>query len=149
MTTELEEAQARARSIWQRAAFVRHLDLELSEVGQGWAESAVELQPRHLQQDGIAHAGLIATLGDHTAGAAGCTELPATHGILSIQFSVNLLRPAAGRWLRCRSEVLKAGRTIQVVESTLWMDLAKAKPVAKVTVTLAVIENARLPNAAK
>jgi acyl-coenzyme A thioesterase PaaI-like protein len=51
------------------------VDLGASLVGlsEGVAESELEIAPRHGQQDGFVHAGVIATLADHTAGAAAGT----------------------------------------------------------------------------
>lgn len=40
--------------------------------------------------------------------------------VLSIEFKLNLLRPCVGSHLRCRADVLRAGRTISVVESRVW-----------------------------
>jgi acyl-coenzyme A thioesterase PaaI-like protein len=61
-------------------------------------------------------------------------------GVLSIEFKINMLRPATGNLLRCRGEVLKAGRTITVAESWVYASSgAEEKMVAKATVTLAVV----------
>ncbi len=124
--------------------FLCDLGATLVEAGEGFAVSTLVIAPRHGQQDGFVHAGVIATLADHTAGAAAGTLLRLDQGVLSIEFKVNLLRPALGEVLRCRSTVLRGGRTVSVVESEVFCGPAaepKAhKLCAKATVTLAVVD---------
>ncbi len=124
--------------------FLRDLGATLTGLSEGVAESELEIAPRHGQQDGFVHAGVIATLADHTAGAAAGTHLRLDQGVLSIEFKVNLLRPALGEVLRCRATVLRPGRTVSVVESEVYAgprgDTAAHKLCAKATITLAVVD---------
>lgn len=86
------------------------------------------------------HAGVQATVADHTAGCAGLTLLAAEELILSVEFKINLLRPAQGSSLRCRAEVLKPGRTLVVAESSVYAGGPQEEVLtAKATVTLAVV----------
>jgi len=55
---------------FRNAPFVAHLGIELEAIGPGWCEAGLALQPWQLQQTGVAHAGVVATLADHCAGAA-------------------------------------------------------------------------------
>ena len=58
--------------------------------------------------------------------------------VLTIEFKLNLLRPAQGERLVCRAEVLKPGRTITVVESTVEAVAGdKRTLVSKATATIA------------
>ena len=135
--------QATVRSIMDRAAFVADLGIVLTAVGPGWCETEVAIQPRHLQQNGFVHAGVLATLGDHTAGAAAGSLVGVGEGVLTVEFKINLLRPALGELVRCRAQVLRAGRTLSVVEAEMFA-VASGDPklVAKSTVTLAVVVDA-------
>ena len=129
-----------AESVFDRAPFIRDLGIELEGLGPGWCESRLQLAERHLQQDDYVHAGVLATMADHTAGASTQTALTGNDIALSVEFKINFLRPAAGQWLRCRAEVLKAGRSLIVSESEVYASLDGAeKLVAKATVTLAVV----------
>jgi uncharacterized protein (TIGR00369 family) len=139
--TDLEPALAARIQRLFDVPFLVDLGARLTEVRAGVAESALTVEPRHGQQDGFVHAGVMATLADHTAGAAAGTLLRADQGVLSIECKVNLLRPATGARLRCRAEVLRPGRTISVVEASVFTeDPAPARLCAKATVTLAVVE---------
>lgn len=132
--------RAAVTEIFDRAGFIRDLGLRVLDTGPGWCESGLDLEPRHLQQHGYVHAGVLATVGDHTAGAAGTTLVEAAECVLTAGFQVNFLRPARGDRLRCRSQVLKPGRTLIVVESEVHADRGgETRLAAKSTVTLAVV----------
>ena len=133
---------AHVRAIFSKAAFVTDLGISLERIEEGRCETSLLVKPRHLQQDGVVHAGVLATIADHTAGGAAATLLSADQGILSIEFKINLLRSARGAQLVCKSLVLKAGRTISVVESELFSLAAPGEAgtlCAKATVTLAIV----------
>ena len=129
------------RRIFDTAGHVQALGIQLTDVGPGWCETHLDVRPQHLQQTNIVHAGVLATLADHTAGAAGSTLMAADEYALTIEFKINLLRAARTDRLWCRGQVLKPGRMITVAESEVFAASGAAtKLVAKATVTLAVLK---------
>ena len=130
-------ATPRVRQMFERAAFVQHLGIELVRIEDGACECALTPRPEHLQQNGFVHAGVLATLADHTAGGAAISALPPDRGVLSTHFAVQLMRPAQGR-LRCRAEVLRAGKSLVFTEATVYAG-SPEKPVVKMALTLAVV----------
>ena len=137
---ELEPAlAAHVLSIFERSPFLAMLGVEVVRLAKGETELALDVRNEHLQQDGFVHAGVVTTLADHNAGACAATMAPTGTGVLTIELKINLLRPAKAPRIRCVSKVLKAGRTISVVESEVF-DAEQGTPrlVAKATVTLAV-----------
>ena len=140
MEAKNPDYKAAVREIFDRAAFVNDVGIRLADCGPGWCESELAIKPRHYQHHDVVHAGVQATIADHTAGAAATTLIRDTELVLSAEFKINLLNTARGEVLRCRAEVLKAGRTLIVVESEVfarWGD--KERLAAKATVTLAVV----------
>ena len=132
------DVREHVRAIFDAAPFVGDLGIVLSDVGPGWCESVLAVAPKHLQQDGYVHAGVQATVADHTAGGAAATVARPGDLVLSVEFKINLLRPAVGDRLRCRATVLRQGKTITVAESEVFAAKGgKEKLVAKATVTLA------------
>jgi uncharacterized protein (TIGR00369 family) len=122
------------------APFVAHLGIELENLGDGWCEAALRLRDWHLQQTGVAHAGVLATLADHCAGAAATTQLAEGEFVVTVEFKINLLRGARGERLHCRAEVLKRGSTLTVVESQVYAESAgRREMVAKLNATMAVL----------
>ena len=67
-----------------------------------------------LQQHGFLHAGVLTSLLDSACGYAALTVMDGESGVMSIEFKVNLLAPAAGDRFLVRGEVLKAGKTVVV-----------------------------------
>jgi uncharacterized protein (TIGR00369 family) len=134
---------SKVRSIIDRAAFIRDLGVTLVALTPGECETLLPVQPRFLQQDEVIHAGVQATLADHTAGAAAASLVGDDETVLTVEFKINLLRPAVGKALRARAEVLRAGRTIIVAEATVETQDEKDgwRPVAKSMVTLAVVKS--------
>lgn len=127
--------------LFKQAAFVSDVGIQLIDIGPGWCETELILKPRHLQQDAFVHAGVQATMADHTAGAAGSSLVGEDEFVLTVEFKVNFLRAAQGERLRCRAEVLKPGRVFTVVESEVFaFSQDKSIIVAKATVTLAVLK---------
>lgn len=139
MTATDPALHARVARIFEGAPFVADIGLELVGVGTGWCETALPLGARHLQHGGVAHAGVISTLADHTAGAAAQTVCAPGQTVVTAEFKINLLRPGQGR-LVCRAEVLKAGRHFHVVEAEVFGQRGDERVrVAQFNGTLAVI----------
>ncbi|MBU2054303.1 MAG: PaaI family thioesterase [Proteobacteria bacterium] len=128
------------KRLFNRAPFIVDLGIRLDSLGHGECTTVLPLQPRHLQHDGYVHAGVQATMADHTAGAAAATLLQAGRIVLTVEFKINLLRAAKGERLICRSRVLKAGRQFTVVESEIFCSALEAEQlVSKTTATMAMV----------
>jgi uncharacterized protein (TIGR00369 family) len=100
--------------------FIRHCGLEAVKIKRGLFESIVLIGEYHRTQDEFIHAGLMATMADHTAGYAAFTTISEEFRILTISFSINFLKPAYGNALRCRSRVMNKGKQIIVAESKIY-----------------------------
>ena len=100
--------------------FIAHLGMTVVTVDKGMLEARVEVKPEFRQQDGFTHAGVIATLADHTAGYAAYTVIPEDHRILTVEYKINFLRPAFGNTLVARSRVIKPGRKLLACESEIY-----------------------------
>lgn len=145
MEPQIQDPAYRERlaTIFSAAPFIVALGIQPLDVGPGWCETWLPVRPEQQQQDGFVHAGVVATLADHTAGGAAGTLMAAGDIVLTVEFKINLLRPAVGEQLRCRAEVLKPGRRFSVVEAVVhaWRS-ERATLVAKLTATMAYIPQA-------
>ena len=130
---------ARVQSLFAATPFVQHLGIALHAAEPGRCTTHMQLLPEHLQQNGYVHAGVLATLADHTAGGAACTVAAANLGVLSVEFKINMLRPSSGPGLVCLATVLKAGQRFSVVEAEVYASRAPDKILCKATVTLALV----------
>ncbi len=140
MSPPAPDFREHVRAIFAHAPFIGDLGVALSDLGPGWCESVLPIGAKHLQQDGYIPAGVQATVADHTAGGAAGTVARPGDLVLTVEFKINLLRPALGDRLRCRATVLRQGRTITVAESEVFARKdAEEKLVAKAMVTLALV----------
>jgi len=92
----------------------------LSLVEPGVVEITLPYRADLTQQHGYLHAGVVATIADSACGYAAFTLMPAGLSVLSVEFKVNLLRPAQGVEFVTRAEVIKAGRTLTVVRADVF-----------------------------
>lgn len=130
------------REIFRAAPFVADLGMELESVGAGECVTVLHVAPRHLQQNGFIHAGVQATMADHTAGAAASTQVPADRYVVTAEIKISYLRAAKGDQLRCRSKVLKPGKHFAFVESEVFCASAGEEVlVAKASATMAVMSS--------
>lgn len=117
------------------APFVADVGLELESLGAGECVTCLDIEPRHLQQNGFVHAGVQATMADHSAGAA------AGDSVVTVEFKLSLLRAARGERLVCRSRVLKSGTQFCFAESEVYcVSSGEERLVAKASATLAVVK---------
>ena len=143
MTTEQERLLLRdtIEAGFRQAAFVTDVGIALAECGPGWCESTLAITPRHWQHGGIVHAGVQATMADHTAGAAATTILEAGQHVVTAEFKINLLRAVRSERLRCRADVLKSGRSIIVVEADVFADVhGESVLVSRFNATMSVLD---------
>jgi uncharacterized protein (TIGR00369 family) len=132
--------ERRVRDIFAAAPFVEALGIEPVSLAPGAVTARLAVARRHLQQDGYVHAGVQATLADHSAGAAAATLMAAAAIVLTVEFKISLLRPARGAALVCRARVLRAGRSLTFCQSDVFaLDGGDEKQVASVSVTLAQV----------
>lgn len=133
----MSELHQRIAGVFQKAPFIADLGIELADSGEGWVETRLKLAGRLLQQHGFAHAGVVSTLADHTAGAAASTVIDAGQSVLTADYTIHLLRPAKSEYLRSRGEVVKPGRKLIVSRADVWADDAHC---ATYVSTLAVVD---------
>ena len=120
--------------------FIKTCGINLVSLEHGRAESRLEITGAHSQQDDFAHAGVMATMADHTAGYAAFSVVSEDYRILTLEFKINFLRPATGDGLVCRSRVVKEGRNILVADSEVFSRRnGEEKLVAKALVTLMAV----------
>lgn len=95
---------------------------ELVKVASGYCEIQLPFRSELSQQHGFFHAGIIGTLADNAAGYAAYSLMPAGASILSVEFKINLLSPGDGDLLRAKAQVLKAGKTLTVCRSEVYVE---------------------------
>ena len=93
---------------------------ELILVEPGVIEISLPFRADLTQQHGYVHAGVVTAIADTACGYAAATLMPAAAEVLSVEFKVNLLRPAKGEVFLARAEVIKPGKTLTVVRADVF-----------------------------
>lgn len=93
---------------------------EVIRIQFGAMETKLKICQEHLQQDGFVHAGVLATLADHTAGYASFSTVSEHYRILTIEFKMNYFKPCTGELAVCKAKVINNGKKIKVVESEIF-----------------------------
>ena len=86
----------------------------LSRVEPGVVEVALPYRPDLTQQHGFLHAGIVATILDSACGYAAFSLMPHDVAVLTVEYKINLLRPAQGERFVAIGRVVRAGQTITV-----------------------------------
>jgi uncharacterized protein (TIGR00369 family) len=108
-----------------RASFAQQtimglIGAELCRVEPGMIEINLPYRSDLAQQYGYLHAGIVTTIADSACGYAAFSLMPPNSKVLSVEFKVNLLRPAMGEAFLAHAEVLKSGRTLTVVRADVF-----------------------------
>ena len=100
-------------------AIMQTIGASLLEVLPGQVEIGLPFDQRLTQQDQFIHAGVSSTIMDSACGYAAFSLMPANARVLTIEFKINLLAPAAGDCFRAIGKVRKPGRSVFVAEAEL------------------------------
>ena len=136
MTPDLDTV----REFFRLSPFMVDLGVEPTAVSAGRITTQLTLATRHLQHTGQTHAGVMATLADHSMGAAAQTLAPAGHWVLTAELKTSALRPGRGERLVCEAHVLKAGRRISFTEAEVYAEQGGQRTlVMKASATMAIV----------
>jgi uncharacterized protein (TIGR00369 family) len=131
------EYESRVRASFARQKAMQLLGALLRRIEPGAVTIALPFREDLTQQNGHIHAGIITAIADSACGYAAYTLMPAGSEVLSVEFKVNLLRPAQGEEFVAEAKVLKAGRTLTVTRCDVYSQVAdEARMVATMLATM-------------
>lgn len=131
--------ESRVRASFERQAAMKLMGAKLKSVKSGAVEIGLPFREDLTQQNGFIHAGVITSIADSACGYAALTLMPPGAEVLSVEFKVNLLRPAKGNEFIAAAQVLKAGKTLIVTRCDVFADLSgESKIVATMLGTMFV-----------
>jgi len=136
-----EEQQARVRASFARQGLMTTLGATLANVSPGAVEIMLSPHPAISQQHGFVHAGAVSAIADSAAGYAALSVMPADTGVLTTEFKINLLAPAAGDRIAARGRVVKAGRTLTLAQTEVFaITGGQEKLIALLTATMMAVK---------
>ncbi len=107
------------RASFARQEFMATLGARLELVAPGEVTIRLPYRTDLTQQHGFLHAGAVTSVVDSACGYAALTLMEPGAAVLSVEFKVNLLAPAAGKEFLAIGRVVRAGRTITVCSGEL------------------------------
>ena len=112
--------EQRVRESFARQRAMETFGARLLRVAPGEVEIGFDFQEAFTQQHGYLHAGLVTALVDTACGYAALTLMEPGAEVLSVEFKLNLLSPAAGQSFVARARVIRSGRNITVCAGDLY-----------------------------
>lgn len=109
-----DEVAARVRASFDRQGLMRLIGAHLTVVASGLVHIELPARPEISQQHGYVHAGATSAIADSAGGYAALTLMPAASEVLTVEYKLNLMAPAAGDHLEAIGTVLRSGRTLSV-----------------------------------
>jgi len=134
----------RVRSSFDAQAMMSTLGISIAELGPGWISLEFDHHEQFTQQHGFAHAGMIATALDSACGYAAFSLMPSNAAVLTVEYKINLLRPAQAQRYVATGRVVKAGRTLTVCTGTAAPADEDAEPIAIMTSTLMALVDSNI-----
>ena len=130
--------EQRIRDNFHQQGLMHTLGAEIRSIEPGRVVLQCAFRPELAQQNGFFHAGVLTSLADSACGYAALTRMPAGADVLSVEFKINLLRPARTDLILATGLVLKAGRTLTICEGIV-TDLDRGVVFAKMMATMMAV----------
>src|SRR5262249_34642053 len=87
---------ARVRASFDRQGAMKLIGARLAEVRPGFCSIELPYREDLTQQHGYVHAGIVSAIADSAGGYAGFTLFPPDASVLTVEYKLNLIAPAAG-----------------------------------------------------
>jgi uncharacterized protein (TIGR00369 family) len=142
MNFDAQAAERRIRESFARQTAMALIGAEIIAVRKGEVEIALPYSPAIVQQHGFFHGGVVAMIADVACGYAALSLMAADAAVLTTEFKINFLSPAAGERLLALGRVVRPGRKLTVCLGEVFaLAQASRKPVALMTASMMTIEN--------
>lgn len=106
----------RVRDSFNRQNAMRFIGASLTRLEPGEAEIELPYRDELTQQHKFFHGGITTMIADSAAGYAAYSLFPAGSSVLTVEFKMSLLAPAAGEKLVAAARVVKPGRTLTLCD---------------------------------
>lgn len=135
------EWDSKVRASFARQTFMDTIGAKIAALSPGYCEVELAFREDLLQQNGYLHGGLVTTIAANATGYAAFSLMPPNSSVLGVDYKINLLDPAAGERFIALGQVIKAGRTLSVVECDIEAEKSgKRKLIAKMLTTMMCLE---------
>jgi len=134
--------EACVRESFARQSFMTLIGGEIVSLSPGACAVALKARPDLCQQRGFLHGGVTTALADTAAGFSAFSLMPEGSAPLTVELKINLMSPAIGDRFVAKGKVLRAGRTLTIVEVDVDAERGtETKLIARMLATMMCIEN--------
>lgn len=106
----------RIQESFDRQGLMRHLGARITHIAPGRVHITLYKRAEVTQQHGYIHAGATSAIADSAGGYAAFTLFPEDSTVLTVEYKINLLAPAAGDHIEAVGTVVRSGRTLTVCQ---------------------------------
>jgi uncharacterized protein (TIGR00369 family) len=92
------------------------MGMSIAEMSEGRAVLRVEMQPAHLNADGIVHGGVLPAIADGAMGNAFRTLYGQSAQVLTAEVHLHYLRPVTAGALLAEGRVVRSGKSVSFGE---------------------------------
>lgn len=132
-----DEYERRVRDSFARQTALATMGAVMERVAPGEVDISMPFRADFAQQHGFLHAGVITTIVDSACGYAALTLMPADAEVLTVEYKVNFMAPAAGERFLARGRVVKPGKTLSVcLGEVIAMRDGEEKPIVTMLATM-------------
>ncbi|CAL2068395.1 MULTISPECIES: PaaI family thioesterase [Streptomyces] len=121
------EVRARVQGSFDRQGLMRHLGARMTRIAPGRVHITLPRAAEVSQQHGYIHAGATSAIADSAGGYAAFTLFPEDSTVLTVEYKINLLAPAAGDHIEAVGTVLRSGRTLTVCQLQVFSQVGDKK----------------------
>ena len=133
--------EAKVRASFARQTFMDTIGARIATLSPGRCDVEMPFRADLCQQHGYLHGGVVTAIAANAAGYAALTLMPANSSVLGVEYKINLVGVAEGERFLARGWVLRAGRTLSVVQSEVEAEQGgKRRPVARMLATMMCME---------
>lgn len=108
--------EARVRASFARQGAMRLIGARMGRLEAGYCEIELPYRDDLTQQHGLYHGGFTSAIADSACGYAAYTLFGAQDSVMTVEYKINFLAPAAGDRLVASARAKKSGRTLTVCE---------------------------------
>lgn len=137
MTPEEKQATEMVRRRMKESESSELLGFVVESVHNGRAIFRLDVHPRHKQNHGVVHGGILAALADTTAAIAAYTVIPKGVQIATLELKINYLEPVPGGRVKADAKVLRKGRNFIVTECEIFNETGSLAAKALLTFSAA------------
>ncbi|MDX1910291.1 MAG: PaaI family thioesterase [Saprospiraceae bacterium] len=130
--------EQKIRDSFSRQGFMQTLGARITSLETGRVCLQCAFRDGLSQQNGFFHAGVLSSIADSACGYAALSVMPEDADVLSVEFKINLLKPANTEKIEASGVVIQAGKRLVVCEAGV-TDAVSGKLLAKMTATMIVL----------